>query len=76
MRLLVENASQLQLAETYETHAGRLDVPGEGRLFFLAGPLRLFLMTNDPGNAQPPVVGWLEPYEWQKMPLNGDFASE
>jgi hypothetical protein len=29
-------------------------------------------MTNDPGNAQPPVVGWLEPYEWQKTPMNGD----
>ena len=33
-------------------------------------------MTNDPGNAQPPVVGWLEPYEWQKTPMNGDSASE
>jgi hypothetical protein len=26
-------------------------------------------MTN---SAQPPVVGWLEPYEWQKTPMNGD----
>jgi hypothetical protein len=26
-------------------------------------------MTN---SAQPPVVGWLEPYEWQKTPINGD----
>ena len=33
-------------------------------------------MTNDPGNAQPPVVGWLEPYEWQETPMNGDSASE
>ena len=30
-------------------------------------------MTN---SAQPPVVGWLEPYEWQETPMNGDFASE
>ena len=26
-------------------------------------------MTN---SAQPPVVGWLEPYEWQETPTNGD----
>jgi len=30
-------------------------------------------MTN---SAQPPVVGWLEPYEWQETPMNGDSASE
>ena len=30
-------------------------------------------MTN---SAQPPVVGWLEPYEWQETPMNGDSDDE